>query len=572
MFLEQIDIVNFRGISNLTLKLDDTIVLIGENNTGKSTVLHALHKCLSSSLTRKEGTFSEYDHHFKDKDSQPVESEAIELTLRFAERTSSEWPDEISQVLAEVVQVGADDFQRVILRVRSSFDNLLGNFVTSWDFLDLAGNELVAAKAPRNIISFQQFAPVFYLAALRDSAQQFRARSQFWGPFVRALKIDPKMRQELEDELAQLNEKVLNANESFDTVKERLSKTAAMVQLGSNDPVGIEAIPSKVFDILARTQVMLQSTTGAQLPIGLHGEGTQSLAVICLFDAFLESKLKDSYSEFTTPILAIEEPEAHLQPSAILAAGKLLQALPGQKVMSSHSGDLVAAFPLSSLRRFCRKNGTVSVHQIEQDGSISPDDLRKLDYHVRATRGNLLFSRCWLLVEGESDWLVISESADILEYDLLSTGISLVAFAQVGVATFIRAANQLGIEWVVVADDDQAGTESIQSAEQHIGLREKSRHIHRLQHGKLEEFLCIEGYGFIYEQSVSNQKSNNAIANKGTPEYWKQVVDAQPRNSKPANAVAVIEEMRIRGAQGVPAQLRNIVECAVRIASGQDNE
>ena len=63
MFLEQIDIVNFRGITHLTLKLDETTVLIGENNTGKSTVLEALQICLSRSLTRKGDIFSEYDYH-----------------------------------------------------------------------------------------------------------------------------------------------------------------------------------------------------------------------------------------------------------------------------------------------------------------------------------------------------------------------------------------------------------------------------------------------------------------------------------------------------------------------------
>ena len=201
MFLEQIDIVNFRGITHLTLKLDETTVLIGENNTGKSTVLEALQICLSRSLTRKGDIFSEYDYHLGDKDSQPVESDAIGLTLRFTEQSDGEWPDEVSQVLPEVVQVGADGLQRVILRVNSSFDDVASDFVITWDFLDLAGNTLVAARAPRNIISLQQFAPVFYLAALRNSAQEFRPRSQFWGPFVRSLKIDPTLRQELEDEL-----------------------------------------------------------------------------------------------------------------------------------------------------------------------------------------------------------------------------------------------------------------------------------------------------------------------------------------------------------------------------------
>ena len=342
MFLTRINIANFRGIRQLSLNLDDSTILIGENNTGKTTVLDALQACLSRNLNRRGSIFSEYDYHLSDGDSQPVESDPIEITLWFAERYEGEWPDEIPQTLASAVQTEDDGKQSIVLRVRSHFDDGQEDFITNWDFLDLSGNEMVAAKGPRNIISLQQLAPVFYLAALRDSAQEFRPRSQFWGPFVRSLKIEPDIRKELEDALAELNQRVLDANESFGTIKERLGQTGQMVPLASDDPVGIEAIPSRVFDILSRTQVMLSSVSGARLPIGRHGEGTQSLAVICLFDAFLQSRLEDSYTEHTDPILALEEPEGHLHPSAIHSVAALLRQLRGQKIIATHSGDLVA--------------------------------------------------------------------------------------------------------------------------------------------------------------------------------------------------------------------------------------
>ena len=162
--------------------------------------------------------------------------------------------------------------------------------------------------------------------------------------------MDPDLRRELERQLAELNQKVLDANESFSAVEERLSNTAKMVPLANDDSVGIEAIPSRVFDIMSRTQVLLSSVTGARLPISRHGEGTQSLAVICLFDAFLHSRLEDAYREHTSPILALEEPEAHLHPSATHSVAALLQGLPGQKLVASHSGDLVLSIPMPAFR------------------------------------------------------------------------------------------------------------------------------------------------------------------------------------------------------------------------------
>ena len=520
---------------------------------------------MSRSLTRKGGIFSEYDYHLPEKDSQPIDSDAIEITLRFVEQSDGEWPDEVVQILSNAVQIDETGRQSVILRVQSKYDDSTEDFVTNWDFLDLAGETLINAKAPRHIIDLQRLAPVFYLAALRDSAQEFRPYSQFWGPFVRSLKIDPDLREELEEELAKLNQRVLGAHESFGAIKARLGNTAKMVPLDSDEPVGIEAIPGKVFDILSRTQVMLTSTTGARLPIGRHGEGTQSLAVICLFDAFLQSRLKDSYTEYTTPILALEEPEAHLHPSAIRLVADQLQALGGQQIIATHSGDLVASIPLSSLRRLRRKDGKITFYQIEND-ALTNDEIQKLDYHVRSTRGSLLFARCWLLVEGETDSLLFEECARISGYDLVSEGVSCIAFTHVGVGPLIKLADQLGIEWLVVADDDPAGNNYIRSARRQIDGRSEDRHLHKLEHGDLEVFLCIEGYGPVYEASVSPQKKGNVIAQNGTLDYWKQVTKAQPDKSKPQNVVKVIEQIESKGKQGIPTQIRRILRVAIEFA------
>ena len=46
MLLTRLQIENYRGIKSLDLALGETTVLIGENNSGKTTVLHALRACL----------------------------------------------------------------------------------------------------------------------------------------------------------------------------------------------------------------------------------------------------------------------------------------------------------------------------------------------------------------------------------------------------------------------------------------------------------------------------------------------------------------------------------------------
>ena len=357
---------------------------------------------------------------------------------------------------------------------------------------------------------------------------------------------------------------MLDQHKAFDNVKERLKKTADLLPLGDTDPVSIEAIPSKVFDILSRTQVNLASKTGAQIPIVRHGSGTQSLAVIFLFDAFLQSRLSEGYGDYAEPLLALEEPEAHLHPSAIKAVSEMLQQISGQKLISTHSGDLLAGVPLQKIRRLRRTDGKISVHRLE-NGTLTEEEIKKLDYHVRTTRGALLFSRCWLLVEGETEAPLLSECARAMGFDLYAEGVSCVEFAQVGVEKFIKLADQLGIEWFVLADNDSEGEKYINSAKAQLGKREQSSHIRGLDHGVMEEFLCLEGFGDIYETNVSDQKKGEIIAEKGTVEYWKQVVKAQKKNSKTRNALAVAERM-VAGKGKVPALLQEVISQARKLA------
>src|SRR5262249_19061537 len=247
------------------------------------------------------------------------------------------------------------------------------------------------------------------------------------------------------------------------------------------------------------------------------------------------------YHQHTEPIMALEEPEAHLHPSAIRSIALLLRGFKGQKIITTHSGELVASVPLTSLRRLRRTDGSITVHQVH-DGALTKDELTKLDYVIRLTRGNLLFARCWILVEGETEFLIFNEAARILEHSLFPEGVCCVEYSQVGVEKFIKLADQLGIEWLVVADDDAEGHKYLGAAKQHLNGRPENIHVHMLMHGDMEMFMCMEGYGSVFEANISFQKRKNINASPGTAAYWRQVVDARSDDfKKPKAALTVIE-------------------------------
>ena len=321
-----------------------------------------------------------------------------------------------------------------------------------------------------------------------------------------------------------------------------------------------------MFDVLSRAQVMLTSATGADIPLGRHGEGTQSLAVVCLFGAFLSSKLAETYTEHAAPILAIEEPEAHLHPSAARAAADILRDIGGQKIITTHSGDVISGVPIESLRRLHRKDGVIVVNQISKD-IFDAEERRKITHHVLATRGNLFFARCWLLVEGESDRMIFERCATVYGYDIVRHGVYCIEYSQSNLSTLLKLANHLGIGWLVVADGDSEGDKYVGYARKHLEGQDEDGRICSLAHGNLELFLCMEGYGRFYENSFPASRLRPS-KDAGLLDYWKAILDGQSnRQSWKTHAAEKIVE-QIKTKKDVPVLIQNILDRLAGIGEG----
>lgn len=100
--------------------------------------------------------------------------------------------------------------------------------------------------------------------------------------------------------------------------------------------------------------------------------------------------------------------------------------------------------------------------------------------------------------------------------------------------------------------------------------RDEDEHIKLLSHETMELFLCMENFGDVYESTISDQKKNQITAKKNTVEYWKQVLKAQQRNSKPRNTLIVVEQIVRQGINGVPQLLRDVMEQTRALARSAD--
>ncbi|MFZ1414257.1 MAG: DUF2813 domain-containing protein [Defluviicoccus sp.] len=575
MKLIEITIENFRGIRALHLSLDGLTVLIGENNTGKSTVLEAVRLVLTRGFgLRRGGQFTEYDFHLKNADATPQTAEPISITLHFAEEQGGEWPDAVVQQMSEVIQLDMTaGLNHIWLQAKGAFQPESASFETKWAFLNTSGLELALKNtAPLSLIS--RFVPLFFLSALRDASQEFGQRGQFWSGFLKSIQLPDEQREKIEEMLRVVNASVIGANARLTKLTKKIADAGRLVPLDSADPVSLEAIPTRVFDMVGKIQVLLKSSYGAKLPLHRHGEGTQSLAVLMLFQAFADANLAEAYAPESTPILALEEPEAHLHPSAIRSLGSFLETMTGQILVSSHSGDLVSRVPVMALRRLYKHNGETKIGRV-QSGAFTNRELQAIDYSIRIAKGHYLFSRCWLLVEGESDFHLMPLLFDLMGYSQDRVSFSVLEISQVidKGEPLIKFAKALGIQWFMMADGDAAGTNYVNRANKHLATGERRADRARtLKHADIEHEFWHNGYSSFIENMVVTETRNqiNADADGDVAKIHKGLIKAAIKyaGGKPAFAQELVAEVQRRGVASIPQTIGDIISRIVQLAGG----
>ncbi|MCK9407441.1 MAG: DUF2813 domain-containing protein [Methanothrix sp.] len=560
MKLRRLQIENFRGITSLDLALGDTTVLIGENNTGKTAVLDALRFALRDIRSRRGCAFDAYDFHLQRATSEPTSSPAIGIRLTFREDVAGDWGDKRLARLdrAKIAQIDSNGCATVILKVGARFDSTKQEFVQDWEFQNLDGAPLTGV-ADIAVGILQSEVSYYYLAALRDAARHFDAKGTFWRPFLKESQLTAEKRIEIETKLSELNDLIISSHASFSQVVSRLTEVKNVVSMYGEDLVSIDAVPERLFDMLAKAQVNLNTDTGAKIPVRRHGEGIQSLAVLTLFNAFLQAWNKGD------PIVALEEPEAHLHPSAVRALWLLIEKIPGQKIISTHSGDLLSEVPSEAVIRLYKAAGVVSASRLK-DVNLSFDDTRKFNFHIRRARGELLFARCWILGEGETEATLITEVARDLNKDLERAGVRFVAYqAGVSLETCLRVANGLGIHWVVLADNDGQGAQNRAIVRKYLNGRLEDDTLFMMEENNIEQHLCCNGFADVYFNLLSSQPRSKVTVPPQDTDYPIQVANALPPYLKTRAAQDVLSAIR-NNHHSVPRLFQDLIETALILA------
>jgi putative ATP-dependent endonuclease of OLD family len=281
------------------------------------------------------------------------------------------------------------------------------------------------------------------------------------------------------------------------------------------------------------------------------------VAALWLLVAVLDAVPAEGLGTGAEPILLFDDIESNLHPTWLAAMCAVAFNLPFQQIVATHSPEVLAWVPLSSLRRLVRRGSGIEGRAV-RSGRYSMDELRRLTFHVRLNRGGSFFARCWILVEGETEAWLVPEFALHAGVELPVEGIRVIEFAQCGIEPLLKVADDLGIEWLLLADGDAAGQRYARAAEAHRAETGRGVVV-TLPADDIEHYLYRNGYADVFR----------AAARAGTSRSTKRVIrGAVDRVSKPGMALIILAEADERGSDGVPAVLRDLAAQAQRLARG----
>ncbi len=550
MLLSRVSITNFRGIPRLALALDRTTVVIGENNHGKTSLVDVLQRCLGAPEDGEKPGWEYRD--FRRGPEGAVGP--IRVVLGFEASDDGGALELTDRLFAEASAPGDDGVDR--LRVEFTGDPASGTMVTR--FLDGSGAPLTVRDPEGTLRSLRQLHPVIVVRLAAPSEEG----PLEWVTHEDRLDFDPLYGDDPQEVITQVYHRLTRTRGAIAPEEIRRGIQAVWHLRAELDEDAGEGFMGPMGGLLDR----FLASAAEEGPAQRAGSGSRSLGLLMVLGSLLEARSSGGALAGSSPIIAIEEPEVHLHPMLLSSTWDVIQGLRAQTLVTTNSGEFLSQVPIQHLRRLARRPDRIEAFRL-RERTLTPDALRRVTYHVRAKRGVTLFARCWLLVEGETEFWLMQELARVLGYDLNAEGVRCVEFAQCGVAPLVRLANDLGIEWHLVSDGDDAGVAFAADASEEAPRRRRRDHVTRLERRNMEMLLWDHGFEDVFLRAAGlPAPSAGAPASEERPNPRKVVERAIRAHSKPALALMVAEECARRGPGSVPQPLRRVIETCVRLA------
>jgi len=553
MQLTRLRIQNFRGIGKLDLDLDPLTAIIGENNHGKTSIYDVLGLFLGAGQQLEDRRLRWDDFHRPDPSAKPRN---VRVVMSFEEARDAT-PPPTSRAYRPALRREKGGVNR--LHVEFTGDAETREIQSR--FIDARGRPLTDLDVAAAVTALRKEHPVFLLRFAQPSGHPRSSHETGQA----ATEPDHRGRRGLEAQIARVYQELAKTRGPVPTrdLEDGLDAAHALyARLREKSPSANQPM-RRMLDQLLDEPMYGRDHESHPQRTPRAGSGSHTLGLLMVIGALLDGRGNEVLPDGASPIVAIEEPEVHLHPTLLASTWDVIESLGVQTLVTTNSGELLSSMKMLQLRRLLRRDERIEARRLHAK-TLDRTEARRVGYHIGAKRGSVLFARCWLLVEGETEFWILRQLAEVMGYDLEAEGVRIVEFAQCGVQPLVKLANDLGIEWHVLTDGDDSGASYANDAREEMNGARSGQRLTQLKERDLERCFWHHGYAEIY-MSAANVTQKRQKSRDSLPP-GRIIKKAVRRRSKPHLALLVGEAVAERGPEGVPPALASVIRTTIQMA------
>lgn len=453
MYISKIEINGFRNFLENTIEFNDGInVIIGHNNSGKTNLLKAVSLVINTKESKKLSIDDFCKNTTLDKLKESPPQITISLTFTKSEEESARSEDlvTVSTWLTKIDPPYEAQLTYCFFlpeQERSSYETALSGaneLDTAWkiiqhEFIKKYIYKIFCGKPDLQVTvdteSLQKF-DFQFLDAIRDvERDMFTGKNTLLKEVLDFfidydIKNQPKGQKSNIDKYNEIKVKrddfSLKAKGLIDDLQSRMlegkneilkyAKSTGATLNSSNPNFEGAFSESEIFSVL---KLIVEHQSGMKIPVTHNGLGYNNLIFMSLLLARMQVSTNIDYlgsNAVIFPILAIEEPEAHLHPSMqhkflkFLRENKYNDAKVRQIFVTSHSTHITSSVSLDEIICLHSTNNETKIGYPKKCFPDTPDGIKSKAYVERfldATRSDMLFAQRVIFVEGIAEQLLI---------------------------------------------------------------------------------------------------------------------------------------------------------------------
>lgn len=434
MHLDRVYIKGFRNFKEVAVNFNKHSLVIGANDVGKTNLIYAMRLLLDRGL-------SDYDFELVDSDFYAFE-ETDEVIIRVYLTDVKD-----GCVVARMPGKISDDGELVLqYKATRAKKNVDYHFYCGKSDRE---EDLTEIESPY----YRKFLNLKYISSRRDfwsyinKSKNLLLHQAKENREPETIETDNALYDDLSEKLEYVDAKIPELS-YVKNATERLNQELDKISIHHREQrIVFDTSTTEIDRVISRVS-LASKHKGKNMIIG--GEGRINQIYLSLWAT--QNEVTDLSNEVS--IICVEEPEAYLHPHQQRELASYLgKTLKGEVILTSHSPFIVSEFsPNSIIRLYKEQNKSL----VASGGcsEVIKESVDGLGYRMSVIPAEAFFADYAILVEGQSELLLLKTLAVQLGIDLDRLNISILSVEGVDFVTYIRILNAMGIEWSMRTDND----------------------------------------------------------------------------------------------------------------------